>query len=264
MRLFGRMSIYGEYLTGVAPGLVAMSDLHLATDEHNDISGCKAYDPQKDTVAELLKGLGFATETKFRGNLPLGYGFAGSTILGFLHLRNQLSVEKATQIVTECDELIHGFRPSGLDSMACLHQRSGFYCRGQWTDIDVPRFEYTLVLFPKLISRPLVEIKATVASHARFLVPLADHLTNRIMGAAELDYDVLLEYCRVLVNLGVYSPVASAVIKSCLDQKVVAKGIGGLHDKALLVIWPQNPLRAKGVAEALQSFRPSSVFSGIR
>src|SRR5258706_2316235 len=175
------MSIYGEYLTAVTPGLIAMSDLHLATSEHKDIPECHDYTPNRDSVAGLLKGRGFATKANLRGNLPLGHGFAASTVLAFLHLHDQVSVEQMVEIATECDELIHGFRPSGLDSMACLRQRSGFYCNGQWTNAAVPRFEYKVALLPKTVSRPLSEIKATISSSTLVLGVLADRLTSRIL-----------------------------------------------------------------------------------
>jgi hypothetical protein len=262
VRLFGRISIYGEYLTGVVPGLIAISDLYLGTAEHANMSECQGYDPKRDKVAALLRARGFATQSKLAGNLPLGYGLAGSTVLAFLHLHDQVPVEAAVQIATECDEIIHGFPPSGVDAMACLRQRGGFYHKRQWADTDLPRFEYTLALFPKLTFRPLAEIQATIGSNGRLLWPLADQLTNRVVSAGELDYEVLLEYCRVLLNLRVYSPVACEVVRACLNQRIVAKGIGGLHEKALLVISPQRGQQETDVMRVLSSFRPMLVFPG--
>jgi hypothetical protein len=241
MKLHGRITIYGEYLMRASTcGLVIPSQLHLATSEHINNLVHEKYDHSNDEVARYLERRCFATKSKLYGNLPFGFGLASSTVLAFLHLHPTKSISESIPIVNECDHNIHGFKPSGVDTASISRQAPGLFSIRGWEDIHVTSFPYTLVFLPAERERTLAEIKRRMNEGAASLTRIADDLTNQTISTGRLDYTLFLKYTRTLFIHSVYSKVATSFIATFLNSGIAAKAIGGLYDKAILIVWPNS------------------------
>lgn len=239
MILHGRITVYGEYLIKTQTyGLVVPAQLYLATSDHADKPVHEAYDHSRDCVARFLKGRGFVTERQIHGDLPFGFGLASSTALAFLHTSRSHTLTEAISVVNDCDREMHGFVPSGFDSAAISRQVPGLFSTSEWKDVCLSPFLYTLVFPPAERTRTLVEIKGSMHAVIVRLSQLADSMSNRILVTGELDYPLLFEYSRILLKASVYSSVTGSLVERMLADGIAAKAIGGLYDKAILVVWP--------------------------
>ena len=239
MILHGRITVYGEYLMKTSTrGLIVPSACYLATDDYADKPRHAHYDPARDSVARMLEKFGVQPLTHVRGDLPFGYGLASSSALALLHLSRTRSRAQALSLVHDIDRAVHGFEPSGVDATAIFQQRSGFYSANGWEDVALRPLRVTLEFLPRERKRTLAEIEQRMREPTPALTRLAERMTARVASSGELDYDVLLDYCRVLLAADVYSQRARSRIAGLLDRGIAAKTIGGLYDKAVLVIWP--------------------------
>ena len=236
MRIYGRITVYGEYLMhGDIPGLIIPSELFLDTVSSGDV--VSLYSKEKDSVLPLIIKSGITPNHTLYGNLPLGYGMAGSTTLSLLHLSDLEDQDYKKKIVNEIDKEVHGFIPSGLDFESCIRQEWGLYCNASgWQSISPLPISYSLFKFPKEKRMDLVEVQNRVLSVKDRLEPLQVELNRTIEERDIIDLDLLREYSRVLLEAGVYSQSSSSFISTLLNQGVIAKGIGGLYDKVVLVI----------------------------
>lgn len=218
-------------------GLVIPSELCLASGEHVEKPVHRDYVHSLDHIARFLERRGIVTERQIRGDLPLGFGLASSTMLAFLHTSRSLSLANATQIVHECDREIHGFEPSGVDAAAIFSQGSGFYSTGGWERIQAPPLRCSLAFLPPERLRSLSEVENAMSGVAIVLTQLANAMSRGIERTGALDYGLFLDYSRVLFDASVYSSASREFVAKLLDAGIAAKAIGGLYDKAILVVW---------------------------
>lgn len=216
-------------------GLVAKSCQYLATSEHVESPIHNQYDPEKDRVAKYLSHKGYQVCKEFRGDLPLGHGLGGSSILACLHLNGQADRKTTEKVIYEVDHVVHGFIPSGVDTCSCFKQCDGFYGMGKWQNTSLRSCDYILITFPKSPERSLPEIQQKVLAEALILSGLSDLLTSNIKKTSTLDYALLFQYCKVLSRLEVYSEEAQCFIEEMLNYGIPAKGVGGLYRKAVML-----------------------------
>ena len=264
MKMRGHISVFGEYLMHEKhTGLVIPSSMVLGTFEEKDLPVHESYDPNRDLIRKCLQRRGFKTESMIRGDLPLGYGLASSTVLAFLHMGPNAAVLESLPVVNSCDEMVHGFPPSGMDSWACLYQVPGLYSAEGWRDVDLSPIPYTLLLFPPAPLVHLEKIRALVKSQSTRLGSLSDAMSGEVAESGMLNLNKLLEYSGVLLKLGVYSPQVEAFVAAMLKKGIVAKGIGGLYNKAVLVLWPTVGNGARALDQTVLSYEPTHVFEAV-
>jgi hypothetical protein len=240
VRLAGRITVYGEHLMdGDAFGLIAPSALYLADDKDNDAPTHTNYDPSRDSVRAMLQRDGFPTCKNIRGNLPFGYGFASSSALALIHLRD-LIPSASIDIVDRLDASIHGFRPSGVDSQFHVRQRGGLYRNGEWIEVPDLELRWSCALLRKERRWTLPEARERIRQRRIGLSRLADKLSTHLLDRGFLSCELLLEYAVELFRTGAYSGQARQVINLALSQDIVAKGIGGVYDKAILFLERSN------------------------
>jgi hypothetical protein len=240
-------------------GLVVPSRHYLATDDHADRPVHPRYDHAVDGVAQFLESRGLATRKTFRGDLPFSFGLAGSTLLAFLHIAGTLSPSESLAVVHDCDRAMHRFEPSGVDAAAISRQTAGLYSSAQgWEDVRFAVPRHTL-LFPRAEGRrSLPEIEERMGEAGAALARNAGMLTEHVVLTGELHHEWMLDYCRRLAEAGVYSAESAAVIAALLARGVAAKCIGGLYDKAILVLWPDAETEAReSVRTPMTSFDAS-------
>lgn len=260
MRRCGRITVYGEYLmSSDVRGLIIPTPLYLAT--HDDAARPlhPEYDPSRDTVARTLLQRGVSVETTIRGDLPFGCGFASSTVLAFLHAGNQLPLRELLMFIQESDRAIHGFVPSGVDAAAVFHQSTGLYSARGWEPVPLSPLRYTLLLFPNERASTLAHVQERISDNPSKLIRIAGELTSKVTGRGELDYPLMIEYGLALLGLGVYSSMVDAFVHEMLSRGIVAKGIGGLYDKAVIVLWPEDTTMRLTGQKAIDSFAPLRV-----
>lgn len=78
-------------------------------------------------------------------------------------------------------------------------------------------------------------------------IKLTKELYQILSVTGNLDLNLLFEYCKLLLSCNVYSDRATDIITHLISKGVSCKSIGGLYDKALLVIHPNNS--AKGICD---------------
>lgn len=262
MKRFGRLTIYGEYLMhNITCGFIAKSCQYLATSEHFKSPIHNQYDPEKDEVNKYLSHKGYQTQKKFRGDLPLGYGLGGSSILTGLHLNGQENHRTIEKIIYEVDHAIHGFVPSGVDTYSYFKQCDGFYGMGKWHNTSLRICDYLLVTFPKSHELPLEEIRQRVLAEALVLSKLSNLLTANIKKSAKLDYALFFEYCNVLSSLDVYSEEVQHFIVEMLNYGIPTKGIGGLYQKAVM-LFPRNESDKQIFNKKVNQYGYKSIFKG--
>jgi hypothetical protein len=236
MRFNGRITVYGEHLMcGDAFGLITPSLLYLADGDDNSASTHPDYDPKLDSVRAMLTRDGYPTTPVIRGNLPFGYGFASSSALALLHIGTGVS-ENVLRIVDRTDQAIHGFIPSGVDSGFHVRKRAGLYRSGEWLDSPELSLEWSCALFPKERRLTLPQAREIIRARRAGLVPIARALTQGLLESGYLSHDALLDYAWELFRTGAYTAEAARIIDLALRQGVVAKGIGGVYDKAILFL----------------------------
>ncbi len=240
MKIFGRLTIYGEYLMhSTAYGLIEKSNLYLATGEHDEVQNHPQYDVAKDIVARYIEAQKIKVYPGVKGNLPIGYGLASSSVLSFLYLY-PLYGNQIFQMINNIDKSIHGFEPSGLDAGFCCRQENGLYKDGEWIDVSLTRHNYSLVLFSKEKKMTLSEVQKRVMANSNNLKKIADVMTNLIIKNNHIPYDYLQYYANELSDCDVYSNQVKEYVGYMSSKNIVAKGVGGLYDKAVIVIWPDN------------------------
>lgn len=240
MVLHGRITVYGEYLMhGTCEGLVVPSSHVLASEDETRVPLHPDYAPRHDSVALLLAQHGIRCKNTFRGTLPLGYGLGSSSILCRLHIGTQL-VHEIPRLIDAIDAVVHGFAPSGLDSGWVQRQRPGLYMDGCWRDIPKPSLQLSLMFLEKECGCSLAETRARVLQVADDLAPLAEQMSHGLLTSGAIRYDYLLRYSEVLAAAGVYATGAQHLVTHMLSYGIATKGVGGLYDKALLVIRPSR------------------------
>lgn len=231
-RIHGRYTLYGEFLMHECTwGYVAPVPMALTDGEPNHPCYC----PEDDEVAALLSRMGLHVLAHVGGDLPLGRGFASSTALALLHLGDQVDASLRPSIVRIIDWIHHGFMPSGLDYFALTTQSPGFYLAGNWESAPALRLNIAFVEVPPGPRRLGALTRAAVSARLDQLAPLADRMTCTIRENGEVNIDVLAAYADCLLGADVYSPDQRALIEAALAEGVIAKGIGGLYNKAILL-----------------------------
>ena len=240
MRIYGRVTIYGEYLMhGNIPGLIMPSNLFMQTSPLSDIDSI--YYSHLDSVLKIIKQEGLAQGEMLNGNLPLGYGLAGSTTLSFLHLNKIENLQLKRELIDKIDKKIHGFIPSGLDFESCIHQKWGLFCsHSGWRSIRPLSIDYFLVIFPKEQKMKLNDIQEKILMSRNNLESIQKSLNLIIDNNNLIDLDLLMEYSKILLKTQVYSDSVNEFISYSIKNNWIAKGIGGLYDKAVLVIPYRN------------------------
>ncbi|MES2669681.1 MAG: hypothetical protein V4673_04580 [Pseudomonadota bacterium] len=219
-------------------GFIIPTDLFLATGDTAGLPIHASYDPSLDRTARVLERYGYRTQRRIYGDLPFGLGFASSTVLAALHLSPVSSIDDVRLAIQKCDREVHGFEPSGMDFSAISSQTSGFYSRGNWRHFQLSSFfPYSIVTPPPERLSPLSEIELIISRSDKYLIAIANKMTSGILSTGSLDYDAILDYSKELSDLSIYSRAAKSFIDNLLENDVAAKAIGGLYDKAIIVIW---------------------------
>jgi len=256
MKIYGRITVYGEFLMhNDLQGLIMPSNLYLeTTSEKNPTS---YYNKQLDSILPLIRKRGITPPNTLKGNLPLGYGLAGSTLLGCLHLSHIRNSKWKKSFINEIDRKIHGFIPSGLDYESCKHQEWGLFCNVLgWKSILSPiEIDYTIIIFPKEGKLALSTVQKRVLSMKTTFNEIQQNLNDKINKYNNLDLELLTNYSKVLLSLGIYSEVANKFISTVMDKGYIAKTIGGLYDKAVIVVYnnysKEDYLYIKKIASSL-------------
>ena len=240
MRLYGRLTLFGEYLMhDIGEGLVVPSRRVLGDESEERMRPHADYVPERDATRSTLARLGVSIERPVvRGDLPLGAGLAGSTLLGRILLRD-LPEDRVRNLLMEADRLIHGFPPSGMDLEFALRQEMGLFGPGGWRDVALSMPDMSLVTFPKEGDVALPEVRSRIMRRGETLGVIAADLADGCLRGV-ISYETLLRYARELAAANVYSRMAASFSEDLLAKGIVVKGIGGLYDKAMLIVWPSN------------------------
>lgn len=263
MRIFGRITIYGEYLMHtITHGLITKSTLYLANEQEKSFPIHQSYDIRKDKVADFLRKKSYTYDRIIRGNLPLGYGFSSSTILLYLNLSKKIDESTLRKLIMQADHEIHGFPPSGLDIEFCFQQSTGLFGKNEWIDTQINNFYHSIIIFPKCCNKTLPEIQFNILNNnLKPLSKLAEDLNSHIINHNKLNYQSLLEYSKILLNSNVYNGLVESFISTMLQNRIIAKGIGGLYDKAVLIIWESKEARDNhNIWHIIESLSPLQVF----
>ncbi len=238
MRIHGRISIYGEYLMhGSVHGLAVPTESYLTSDPDDLAEPHPYYSAQLDTVASNLQLCGLPIAKHISGTLPLGKGLGSSAVLARVHL-GMAGTAAFRAAVRHSEDILHGFSSSGFDAECVLQQTAGLFNAGQWRRVDVLPFDLWLVDIKKEKSKTLPEIQATICSDSRRLIRIAKHLNSHVLRSGSIDFDALYDYSQRLASLHVYSTVCSDLVSMLLAKGLIAKCVGGLYDKLLLVVNP--------------------------
>ena len=240
MKIHGRIIVYGEYLMrDNEQGLIMPSNLYLETTDKKDYQS--EYNKELDKVLVSLKNKGIVPPHTLKGNLPLGYGLAGSTVLSLLHLSHLDNITTKKLIINEIDAEMHGFIPSGIDCESCVRQQWGLFCNGLgWESLQPPSIDYSLIIFPKEGKTPLNKIQERILSMKNLLAPIQKELNKIIKSHNIINLELLMEYSQILSSIGVYSEIVNNFIQNLLNNGFIAKGTGGLYDKAVIVIYDSS------------------------
>lgn len=244
MRLWGRITVFGEYLMHEHhEGFIIPSRLCLTDEPSLCGEDFNCYDPERDASLMGLLEMGLTIQAQqIYGDLPCGYGFASSSLLSRLHLSYaDTRVGDPQAALDQVDNLIHGFTPSGVDSGFALRQRTGFFYDKSWRDALISSLPSYAVLIPKEREYSLSHVRAKVLKGAKTLIQLAAAIQLQIAREEPFPYTLLFDYATALWDLRVYSEAAQDFIESALNKGFAAKGIGGLYDKAILLFMPDLP-----------------------
>ena len=235
MRYYGRITIYGEYLLhkNLAQCFVLKSKMFLESNVLENIDYSNKYDIKKDGVLKHLKENNFNYSNNILGNLILGYGFASSTILCFLHLKNNSS----KNLIKSIDKQINHFTPSDLDFTSIIKQQNGLFSNTSWTNINLSNFYYNVIIIPKERKRSLSEIQQKIKVTEFLQADISNKLTKELIQTDRFNYQLFLEYCKILLDCKVYSLLAMEITSYLLSLNIATKCIGGLYDKAILIVY---------------------------
>lgn len=234
----GRLTVFGEHLVpDLAICLSIRVPYYLSPQHEATVPAHPQYRADLDGVAGALEALGFRLVRGIRGTLPLGYGLAASTVLTRVYAALH-GLEPLDEVMTAVDSAVHGFRPSGLDLVAILRQRTGLYGAGGWRDAISPVGTFALLFPPLERRRTLQEVRAIVRRHPKRLVLLCGHLASVFASCGQLDVAALMDYAVLLAGMDVYSRAGAIIVRHFLSSGVPTKCIGGLYDKAVLAYWP--------------------------
>lgn len=235
MRYYGRITIYGEYLLhkNLAQCLVLKSKMFLESNQLQNIDYSNKYCIKKDGVLKHLKENNLNYSNNIFGNLVLGYGFASSTILCFLHLKNNSS----KNLIKSIDKQINHFTPSDLDFTSIIKQENGLFDNNSWTNINLSDFYYSVIIIPKERKKSLSEIQQKIKVTEFLQADISSKLTKELLQTDKLNYELFLEYCKILFECKVYSLLAMEITSYLLSLDIATKCIGGLYDKAILIVY---------------------------
>ncbi len=235
MRYYGRITIFGEYLLheNLAQCFVLKSKKFLECTELEDINYPNKYNIKKDGILKYLKENCLNYSNTISGNLMLGYGFASSTILCFLHLKNNSS----ENLIKSIDKQINGFTPSNLDFVSITKQQNGLFSNTSWTNINLSNFYYSIIIIPKERKRKLSEIQQKIKISELLQADISNKLAQELLQTNELNYQLFLKYCKVLFDCKIYSSLAMKITSYLLSLDIATKCIGGLYDKAILIVY---------------------------
>jgi hypothetical protein len=133
------------------------------------------------------------------------------------------------------DHRTHGFVPSGVDVESIARQRPGFYSAAGWRDVDWIPPSYALVGFQQESERDLISIRSLLLAKRPRLHRLAQEISS-VLSNRQLFFAAMFDYCSELYDLGIYSRNVRLFVAQMLERGLPAKGIGGLYDKAVLVL----------------------------
>lgn len=245
MRLRGRISVFGEAFGSLLECATFSVPTRQELCSDNDAlawDGLNRYDPQLDGVGRQLADLGLVQRPlrTIAGDLPIQFGLASSTVLGFLHL-GDLNSEEAFRAIAASDGQANGFVPSGADHAAVSAQEPGVFGLGTWTpcEYQLPGGSHLLLPDPEGHTSKLAAALA-MRGRSDTLSPLIRRLAGNLLAGDPLDEDAMHEYCRILLALGVYSRKQQQVIADLLGRGIIAKGVGAMCDRAILVMAPES------------------------
>jgi len=234
MKLHGRITFFGEHLlkNNQSYCLCIKSKLFLSNEQQYDKIGNSNYSKDKDGTIPSLISMGISNFSNIYGNLPLGYGLSSSTILSILHLKSN----SRKDLIRIVDKEMNGFSPSELDYISIVKQENGVYGFGEWYSLIHFQPIYSLIIVPKERQRTLAEVKSKLYESQEPQIKLTKNLSQLLISTGDLDFDLLYEYCQLLMSYKIYSSNAMEIIEDLISQGISCKCIGGLYDKAILVV----------------------------
>lgn len=246
MKLHGRITVFGEYLVKnkYSYSLCLKSHNYLSNDINESKYIHKDYCISKDLSLNELNKLGYAvdkTKNTIYGNLPLGYGLSSSTVLTILHLN---SIFKKG-LIQKIDKVICGFSPSNLDYTSIIKQETGVMSPKGWISFNKLRICYSLILVPKEKLYSLKNIFPKLQEKLNLQISLTTNIFQYLIDNTKINYEMLYDYCKVLNSCNIYSKNSKYIVEDLLFAGVCAKCVGGLYDKALLVIYEQETDKIK-------------------
>jgi hypothetical protein len=253
------VTVFGEHLiTAFRTGLVLRHENSFLSTAARANANIR-YHPASDSVAQLLKTLKVgACSEAIRGTLRLGWGFAGSSVLATTHLHGAKTL-LSRELMMHSEEMTHGFRSSGFDVDAVRRQRHGRLIGGVWEDISSFPFRYSLFGFEKERRMSYGVIKQRILGNIDAFEKSLSTLNRCFDHSWPNFYKALIQYCELLIESRVYSPVVTNLLSLLVAEGVAAKGIGGLYDKAIIVFWPIEEFgcdREERLRERIREFRP--------
>lgn len=241
-QVYGRYTLYGEFLMhGRSWGYVSPTPMYLRGTRDTTSAG-GTWNAEADEIARLVERLGLRPLPAVEGDLPIGQGFAGSTVLALLHVGDQFRAAERRRVVNFLDWLSHGFEPSGLDHDSIVAQTSGFYRRGEWRPANPVHLDGLFIRSGSPGTISLRETQSRIERVAGRLVPLADLLTKGIADDSELRMDVFADYCLALSRAAVYTDEQMELVEQASSHGLLAKSIGGLQAKAMVVVGDSGAL----------------------
>jgi hypothetical protein len=251
MRVAGRITVCGEGFGSLLPRAtfsVPTIQAFYCGPEARIFNGETRYRADRDEIGRILVSGGHieSPRTDIVGDLPLQYGLASSTALALAHL-SDMSRQSWPLAVADSDRRMHGFTPSGADFAAVFAAQSGCFGIGEWTPIDfrLPAGSH-LLLPPQEGKTAKLETALQMRADVEVLAPIIETVTKSLVAGRGLPIEPLFAYAQRLLQIGVYSPQQRSVIEHLLSNGVVAKGVGSMYDRAILVmadtdVWRGEP-----------------------
>lgn len=243
MKLYGRITVFGEYLLkeNLSYCYCIKSKLFLSNSSADSGFVHPSYDQDKDGTVPFLKNAGVLHFGNIYGNLPIGYGLSSSTILSLLHLNSS----QRQDLIKSIDKAMCGFSPSELDYISITMQENGVLGFGKWYPIIDFQPSYSLLIVPKERKRILTEINTDLKKSQKRQIELTKELFKILSSTGKLDFNLLFEYCKLLLSCDVYSKSARNIANDLIKKGIICKSIGGLYDKAILIIHTEESAKAE-------------------
>lgn len=234
MKLHGRITVFGEYLLreNLSYCYCIKSKLFLSNSDTDSNFVHPTYEQGRDETIPLLRDAGVFNLGNIYGNLPFGYGLSSSTILSLLHMNSA----HRRDLVVSIDKAMCGFSPSELDYTTITKQENGVLGFGKWQPINDFHPTYSLITIPKDKKRKLPEVIKNLSTTLEKQIEITKNLFLELATKNVLNYDLLFEYSNHLLSCDVYSEKAKEIVTALLQKNIVAKCVGGLYDKAILVV----------------------------